>query len=134
MTSTAATVREQVRQRADARCEYCRKPEAVSTYPHHVEHIIARKHGGSSDLENLAWACFQCNVSKGSDIASYDIETRELTPFFNPRQQDWYDHFDLVEAEIIGKTPVGRVTVRLLQMNHPEEIEVRRQLILAGWW
>jgi hypothetical protein len=103
MTSTAVIVREQVRQRADARCEYCRKPEAASTYPHHVEHIIARKHGGSSDLENLAWACFQCNVSKGSDIASYDIETRELTHPFT------------IHASRIGMSTLSLLTPRLLE-------------------
>jgi hypothetical protein len=82
----------------------------------------------------LAWACFQCNVAKGSDVASYDAQTDELTPLYNPRTQEWDDHFELDGAEIVGKTPVGRVTVRLLQMNHPERIEIRYWLIEAGLW
>lgn len=72
--------REQIRQRAAGRCEYCRKPDLVSTYGYHVDHIVPIAHGGNSDLTNLAWACFECNVSKGRDVASYDPETQVLTP------------------------------------------------------
>ena len=129
------SVRAQVRQRAQNNCEYCFKPEQTSAYPHHVEHIIALKHDGSSELDNLAWSCFQCNVAKGTDVASIDRETGEFTPFFNPRTQNWDDHF-LVQpdAVIIGTTPIGRVTVRLLQVNHPERVETRLQLIEADMW
>ena len=45
---------EQVRQRANRRCEYCYKPEGVSNYPHSVDHIIAIIHDGSDELINLA--------------------------------------------------------------------------------
>jgi len=134
VTSVPESLRDYVRQRAGARCEYCRKPEIASVYPHHVEHIIARKHGGSSDPENLAWACFQCNIAKGTDVASYDAETRELAPLYNPRKQHWSDHFEMINATIVGKTAAGRVTVRLLQMNEPEQREIRRLLIGAGEW
>ena len=135
MTRVSAAIREQVRQRAGERCEYCRKPEMPGTYPHHIEHIVALKHGGSSDLDNLAWACFQCNVAKGSDVASYDEQTGELTPLYNPRRQEWDDQFRLDDdADIVGITPVGHVTARLLQINHPDQVETRRQLIRAGVW
>jgi len=134
MTSVPESIRAQVRQRAGARCEYCGMPENVSAYPHHIEHIIARKHGGTSDLDNLAWACFQCNVAKGSDIASYDEVTGALTPLYNPRLDSWEDHFEVIEDAIVGKTAIGRVTVKLLQMNHPEQVEKRRLLIAAGLW
>lgn len=123
-----------MRSRAEARCEYCRLPEDFAVYPFHVEHIIALKHGGSSEPDNLAWSCFQCNVSKGTDVASYDADTGELTPFFNPRMQVWDEHFELVKGEIVGLTPVGRVTARLLQMNSPEQVAIRRALIAIGEW
>ncbi len=129
-----ADLRDLVRQRAGNRCEYCCKLEVFGNYPHHLEHIIARKHGGLSEIANLAWACFQCNVAKGTDIASIDPETKDLAPLFNPRTQDWNDHFELVGATIVGRTAVGRVTARLLQMNHPKQVEVRRLLISAGAW
>ncbi len=103
MTFPSEDLRERVRQRAAARCEYCGKPELASAYPHHIEHIIARKHGGSSDQANLAWACFQCNVAKGTDIASYDTETGTLTPLYNPRTQSWSEHFELIDAAIVAR-------------------------------
>ena len=134
MSGVSPAVREQVRQRAGARCEYCRKPENAGMYPFHVEHIIALKHGGSSDLDNLAWSCFLCNVAKGSDVAAYDEDTGNLTPLYNPRTQTWDQHFEMDGSEIVGKTPVGRVTVRLLRMNRPEQVETRRPLIEVGLW
>ncbi len=127
-------IRQQIRLRAESRCEYCYLPEDVTLYVHHVEHIISLKHDGASQPDNLAWACFQCNVAKGSDIAGYDEETGDLTPLFHPRRQQWQEHFTWDGATIQGLTPVGRVTIRLLQMNHPERQETRRQLMRAGLW
>ncbi len=132
MTRVPDNIREQVRLRAQRRCEYCGLPEEFSFYSHQVDHIVAVKHRGSSLLVNLAWACFDCNNAKGSDIASYDEDTNQLAPLFNPRTQDWNEHFKLNGAEIIGKTPIGRVTVFLLQMNREEQIETRSDLIEAG--
>ena len=62
-------------------------PENISTYGHHVDHIISLKHNGSSAPDNLAWACPQCNIMKGSDVASCDEQTGHLTPLYNPRIQ-----------------------------------------------
>lgn len=65
--------RESVRQRAGCRCEYCRLPDfALSPEDFHVEHIIARKHGGRDEEENFAWACIFCNLYKGPNLTSYD--------------------------------------------------------------
>jgi hypothetical protein len=116
------------------RCEYCHLPEGFSFYGHQVDHIRAEKHRGTSTLPNLAWACFDCNNAKGSDIASYDDLSGELTPLFNPRTELWDEHFALDGAIIVGKTPVGRVTVLLLKMNSDEQIDTRQSLIDAGIW
>lgn len=134
MSSISGSKRERVRQRAGQRCEYCGIPEEAQLYPFHVEHIIARKHAGSSNLDNLAWACFDCNVAKGSDVAAYDDETGTLTPLFNPRQQSWSEHFEIADGQINGKTPVGRVTVRLLKFDLGGRVADRQGLIEAGQW
>ena len=126
--------RERVWLRARGRCEYCRKPDLVSTYGYHVDHIIPLQHGGTDDLTNLAWACFECNVSKGRDVASYDPVTQQLTALYHPRTQVWEAHFELRGARLIGKTAVGRVTIRLLDMNHPTQVEARQLLIDSGVW
>jgi 5-methylcytosine-specific restriction endonuclease McrA len=34
----------------------------------HVEHVIARKHGGKDAMENLAWSCIFCNLYKGKCV------------------------------------------------------------------
>jgi hypothetical protein len=132
MTAVPKAIREQVRQRAGERCEYCRKPEGVSQFGHTVDHIIALFHEGSSELDNLAWACFQCNTTKSSNIASYD--NKVLTPLYNPRTEKWDDQFEMDGAIILGKTAVGRVTVRTLGMNHPDQVETRFRVIRAGKW
>lgn len=133
-TRVPKELRDQVRQRASGRCEYCCKPEGYSLYSHHVDHIIPLLHGGDLSLDNLAWACFQCNTTKSANIASYDLETGELTPLFHPHKQKWDDHFEMVNAVINGKTPIGRVTVKILQINHPDQVETRQKLIKAKIW
>ena len=103
--------REAVRQRAGQRCEYCRLPDsAMDSADFHVEHIVARKHGGSDNEGNLAWACIFCNLYKGPNLASLDPDTGELTRLFHPRQDRWEDHFRIDDASIIGITSIGRTT------------------------
>jgi hypothetical protein len=97
-----------------------------------VEHIIAEKHGGATTADNLALACPYCNRFKGTDLGSLDPETGRLTPFFNPRTQRWDDHFRLDAARIVPLSPKGRVTVAILQLNHPDRIMERQRLIQAG--
>jgi len=126
--------RRAVRDRAKRRCEYCLLPDDTADYPYHVEHIIARKHGGSSHLDNLAWSCIVCNGYKGSDIAAFDPQTGVLTSLFNPRLQPWDDHFDMADGIIQGKSPAARATVTLLRLNNDETVEFRRELIATGQW
>lgn len=129
-----AQTRKEVRERAKERCEYCRKPDEVGLYGPHVDHVIPPLHGGKDELGNYAWACFQCNSVKSGHVASYDFVTQELTPLYNPRTQQWHDHFELQGALIVGKTPVGRVTVRILNMNSPIQVSARQEIIAAGKW
>ncbi|HSN78690.1 MAG TPA: HNH endonuclease [Anaerolineae bacterium] len=128
----SAALRQQVFERANGRCEYCLLPENVALVPHQVDHIVALKHSGSTEPDNLALSCTLCNKHKGSDLASLDPETDTVVPLFNPRQDEWPEHFVIEEGLIIPLTPIGRVTVRLLQFNTPPRVEERRLLLLAG--
>ena len=130
--AVSAALRRQVRARAVGRCEYCLLAEADAFFPHEADHIIAVKHGGASTLENLAWACFDCNRFKGSDIASLDAVTQALVPLFHPRTYSWPEHFQLAGGEIRPLTPIGRVTVALLKFNLPQHVEVRATLVQTG--
>ena len=69
---------------------------------------------------------------KGTDIASLDPQTGQLTPLYHPRRDRWTDHFRLAEAHIVPLTAVGRVTVWLLQLNQPERVAERELLLAAG--
>ena len=123
-------VRKEVIKRAEHRCEYCLMPdeEEFNNYAHHIDHIRSIKHRGTSDIDNLAYACMFCNAAKGADIGTiYDI-TGEFIYFFNPRIDSWTTHFQLVEFVIEPLTTTGWVTSLMLQFNTPERIEARRLL------
>lgn len=123
--------REMVRRRVGLRCEYCRLPQrAVAEAAFHVEHIIAEQHGGPTASENLALACDRCNLFKGPNLTSIDPATHTLVRLFNPREDDWFQHFGQTNYEIVGLTDVGRATVRLLNMNADRRLRLRIALRL----
>jgi hypothetical protein len=124
----SAALRELVALRAKQRCEYCLLHQRHSVKSHHGDHIIPRKHGGSDELDNLAWSCFLCNSAKGSEVAAYDPLTGQLVAIYNPRTDLWAEHFQIDEGTIMGITPIGRVTVMVLQLNRSDRVEVRRLL------
>lgn len=128
-----AALREQVRRRAGNRCEYCRlHQEHESSHPFHVEHINPRKHGGADDSENLALACHQCNLHKGTNLTGRDPDTNEIVRLFDPRQDRWREHFKHDGSRIVGLTAVGRTTSWVLQMNSDDRVELRSILIELG--
>lgn len=121
-------LRRLVEQRAAFCCEYCQLPANVSFYPHEVDHVIAIKHGGTTNADNLAYACWRCNRYKGTDLGSFDPETNTFSFLFNPRTQQWVEHFKLETCQMTGLTPEGRTTVNLLQLNHPDRLAERKRL------
>jgi hypothetical protein len=111
-----AELRREVVARAGRRCEYCLIHENDTFLGCHVDHVISEKHGGQTVSENLALACVFCNRHKGSDIASLD-EERHLTSLFNPRNQNWAEHFQFDGVRIEGRTREGKATAKLLRFN-----------------
>ena len=70
-----------VRDRAGDCCEYCQRSQRDSPLLSlQVEHVLPRKHGGDDDFENLAWACAECNLLRGSDLTGIDPDTGLVTP------------------------------------------------------
>jgi hypothetical protein len=110
-------LRREVRERAKGCCEYCLLPEEQAYFPNEPDHIIAAKHGGQSNAENLALACFDCNHFKGSDIASIDSVSGKLTPLFHPRTQEWRELFNTSGGLISPQTATGRVTELVMKLN-----------------
>ncbi len=127
-----AKTREFVRTRAGDRCEYCLLRQEQSGLSHHIEHITAKQHGGSDEPENLALACNRCNACKGPNLTGIDPETQALAPLFHPRRDVWAEHFEFQQARIVGRTPKGRATVAVLQMNDERRVERRVELLALG--
>jgi 5-methylcytosine-specific restriction endonuclease McrA len=129
-----AATRELVRHRAGNRCEYCRLPQHAVDATFHIEHVVAIQHAldDTDDPANLALACNRCNLCKGTNLASVDPLTNQVAPIFHPRRESWDDHFSWSEATIVGRTPTGRATARLLQMNARHRLELRATLIANG--
>lgn len=118
--------------RAGQRCEYCRMPMAYDVLPFQVDHIRPQKHRGQTTADNLALTCYNCNAHKGPNLAGIDSETDAMTPLFDPRQHHWAEHFAWDDAQLRGLTPIGRVTVEVLNVNDADRVEIRRELITAG--
>lgn len=127
-----AQLRRLVFKRARGCCEYCLLHQDCTDFTHHVDHVLARKHKAPTVIENLALACMECNLNKGSDLATIDPISGDVTLLFHPRQQNWLDHFALEGDRIIGLTQTGRATAALLQFNVPMRIDERRRLIGVG--
>ena len=121
-----------VHERAKACCEYCLIPESVTLAVHEIDHIIAQKHQGQTEADNLALSCTLCNKHKGSDIASIIPDTGEVIALFHPRKDRWTDHFKIENGHILPLTQTGEVTARLLQFNTMNRVRERLLLIEAS--
>jgi hypothetical protein len=106
----------------------------VPSAPFHVEHVIARQHGGSDNQNNRCWSCHRCNLKKGPNLSGRDPLTGRIVRLFNPRRQNWRRHFMWVGAVLVGRTQIGRVTVMLFGINDPGRIELRQTLIDQDDW
>lgn len=93
----------------------------------HIEHVVAKQHAGGNQLNNLALACHHCNFFKGPNLSAIDPESGAVVRLFNPRTHGWDEHFEMTNGAIIGKTPIGRATVKLLVMNEAARILLRSQ-------
>ena len=122
-------LRQLVRERASGVCEYCRFPEEHAFNPFQVDHVIAEKHGGPTTDENLAWSCFYCNTYKGPNVAGWNPDDDQIVRLFHPRKDVWDDHFQWNGPMLVGKTPIGKVTISVLRINHPDAVVARRMLL-----
>jgi hypothetical protein len=99
--------------------------QALQGATFHVEHVLHSSRGGKSDLQNLAWSCPGCNLSKSDRIEARDPESGTWVPLFNPRTDRWSDHFHFEGYYLIGQTAVGRAMVLALDLNHPRRLLIR---------
>jgi hypothetical protein len=127
-----AATREFVRRRAEERCEYCRLRQEHNELRQHIEHTIAKQHGGSDDADNLALACHRCNLHKGPNLTGLDPQSGTLTPLFHPWRDSWQDHLAFEGSQIVGLSDVGRATIQVLNLNDSRRVELRAEILKRG--
>lgn len=129
------TLRRRVREAARDRCGYCLSPQRFVMGALEVEHLVPRAKGGSDEEDNLWLSCSLCNRYKGARISATDPLTDNLAPLFNPRRDNWVEHFrwSAEGVRIEALTPTGRATVEALKLNNELAVEVRRNWVRAGW-
>ena len=128
--SISEKTRQLVAERANFKCEYCRIHSNDMFLSFELDHIIPFKHGGTNDMENLAFACPHCNQHKGSDFAT--ISGNEIVRLFNPRLDNWLDHFEIINSEIISKSKVGEASIKIFRFNEPDILILRQILSETG--
>lgn len=95
-----------------------------------IDHIIPVKHGGANGFDNLAFACPHCNQHKGSDFAT--IYENEIIRLYNPRIDNWLDHFGIDGAKIVSKSKFGEASIKIFRFNEPDLLILRQILKVAG--
>lgn len=135
MSKINAILRERIRHQAGNRCGYCLGRQELVLGVLEIDHILPAAAGGSDDEDNLWLACRACNNAKGSRKDAIDPLTGQVVPLFNPRKQNWWDHFywSASGVEIVGLTSIGRATVVALELNNTVSLMVRRNWVVAGW-
>ena len=94
------------------------------------ERIVRILNPGTQMTVQGIWRLYQgplgCGKGPSTGSAWY-LQTQKIVLLFNPREDVWQDHFVLQGGEIVGLTPTGRATVRLLNMNAPHRVELREE-------
>jgi hypothetical protein len=125
----------QVEQTDRQRCCYCLTSEANSGIPMTYDHILPRSKGGDTSFQNLCLACRTCNEFKSDITQTSDPLTGEPVPLFNPRLQNWTEHFawNLDSTKVEGLTAIGRATTVALRMNNAVIVAARWRWAISGW-
>jgi len=99
------------------------------------DHIHPQSKGGNASFENVCLACRSCNEYKSGLTEAPDPLTGEIVPLFNPRAQQWSEHFawSLDATRVEGQTPVGRAAIAALRMNNPVIVAARSRWVISGW-
>ena len=135
MTDLSESIRQEVRQRAGDRCEYCLSHQNYVMGRLQIDHLQPIAKGGLDTADNLCLACELCNQYKWTKTEEIDPQSGENAPLYNPRLQRWIEHFAWSGdgIEIMGLTACGRATVFALKLNNGLAVTVRRNWVQAGW-
>lgn len=127
-------IRIAVIERANGMCEYCLCWAHNSLHTFCVDHIIPISKDGQTVLINLAYACSGCNGFKLDKTTATDPETQQKVRLFNPRTDDWNEHFKWSDdtLQMTGLTTIGRATIDCLKLNREGVVNIRRLTVMSG--
>lgn len=99
-----------------------------------IEHLRPTSLGGGDERDNLWLSCHKCNKFRSNRVTAVDPLTNGTVPLFNPRRDDWLEHFAWQEGGlyIVGRTAIGRATVATLSLNDDYHQSARSVWMLAG--
>jgi len=106
--------------------------ESSSKLKFTIHHIRAKQHSGTDEPHNLALACGYCNRHKGPNLAGIDPATGQMCRLFNPRSDNWTEHFSWNGPHVEPLTEIGRTTVAVLAFNGSQQLSIRRALLAEG--
>jgi hypothetical protein len=132
MSHIPASLKQFVILRAVSRCEYCRLSQEGQEATFHIDHIIPVTVGGETVAENLALACVSCSLRKGARQAARDPQSGKEIALYNPRIDNWHEHFKWDGIYLIGLTATGRATIDALDMNRPLKLAIRQAQAKLG--
>jgi HNH endonuclease len=122
--SLAASIREQVRQRAQCACEFCGTSEIDAGGLLTIDHFQPRSKQGSNQLDNLIYACISCNQSKQDYWPSQDTAPK----LWNPRQETASQHFvEQDDGQLTALTLTGEFTIQRLRLNRTQLVSARQR-------
>ncbi len=115
--AVSRSLKDLVRERAQGLCEYCHASEHWQFVSHTMDHIVPQSARAPDTSENLALACSNCNMRRQACTES--VADGTLVPLFNPRTDNWNDHFTWSHdtLSIVALTSVGRGTLDVLDLN-----------------
>ena len=126
------TLRQQIIEREQNRCEYCGLAQQGQAATFHIDHIIPVSADGETTADNLALACVGCSLHKAARLTAPDPETGTDVTLYNPRREAWENHFHWKGVQVVGLTATGRATLIALKMNRPIMLSIRAEEQILG--
>jgi hypothetical protein len=74
----------------------------------------------------------QLQRAQASNVAGISPATGRLIRLFHPRKDSWRRHFEWDGPRLNARTATGEATIRVLNINDPDRVELRRILLAAG--
>jgi hypothetical protein len=99
----------------------------------HINHVIPRSKGGSTNSGNLVLQCTNCSLHKAAKLVVIDQLTGAGVGLFHPLLMKWEEHFQMTrDGHYRGISAIGRATVDALGMNRSRPLVARSIQIQLG--